>query len=110
MAFKMEIMHKRCPGPIIDIRFSPWRKICAHKNNAFNKVIARHNQLMPDLELSPYKVGPGTSPILSPPLSMLVLRFTNHEASSSMPQRIEPPFLFLGKIVGEFPTAIHIYI
>jgi hypothetical protein len=31
-------------------------KVLAHKNNAFNKTIARHNQLRPDLGFSPCKV------------------------------------------------------
>jgi hypothetical protein len=41
-AFKKGTVHKHSHRPIIDLRFSPWRKVCAHKNNTFNKVIARH--------------------------------------------------------------------
>jgi hypothetical protein len=44
-------MHKRRHHLIIDLRILAWRKFTL-LNNAFNKVIARHNQLRLDLKFS----------------------------------------------------------
>jgi hypothetical protein len=50
-ASKKEPMHKHRHHLIIDLRILAWRKFTL-LNNAFNKVIARHNQLRLDLKFS----------------------------------------------------------
>jgi hypothetical protein len=61
---------KQCTSAVIDLiidhGFSPRRKPRS-QNNAFNKAIARHNQLRSDLEFSPCKLRQYTSHVLSPP-------------------------------------------
>jgi hypothetical protein len=54
-ASKKEIMHKRCRRPIIDYRFHPGEGPRS-QNNAFSKAIIWHNQLRPDLKISPCKI------------------------------------------------------
>jgi hypothetical protein len=38
---KKEMVHKHHHRPVINLRFSPWRRSSLTKNNAFNKAIAR---------------------------------------------------------------------
>jgi hypothetical protein len=51
-ASKKETVHKRRRRPIKDLDFHPEDNPHS-QNNAFNKAIARHNQLRPDLGFSP---------------------------------------------------------
>jgi hypothetical protein len=48
-------MHKRCRRTIIDYRFHPGEGPRS-QNNAFSKAIIWHNQLRPDLKISPCKI------------------------------------------------------
>jgi hypothetical protein len=81
-ASKKETMytHHRCS--IIDHIFSPWRKFSL-TNNAFNKVIAKHNQLRPNLGFLPCKGRTLSFSCLVATLPMLLLRVMKHQENSS---------------------------
>jgi hypothetical protein len=55
-ASKKETVHKHHRHLIIDQGFHPGESPHSQRNG-FNKVFSRHNQLRPDLEFSPSKVG-----------------------------------------------------
>jgi hypothetical protein len=72
--------------PIVDLRFSPWRS--PHpKKNAFNKDIARHNQLRSDLGFLPWRIRLWTSHVQ---LSPLACHFSKSRITKQVPRRQSP--------------------
>jgi hypothetical protein len=65
-ASKKETMHKRCRRPIIDLRFSPWRKSSLSKQ-CLQQEYWQIKLIKADLGFSPWKIELWTSPMqLSP--------------------------------------------
>jgi hypothetical protein len=81
-------VHKRCRHPIKDLDFHP-EEGPRSQNNAFNKAIARHNQLRPDLGFSSWKVDFGL--LRCNPTCIPLFQVMNHQAKISSCQRFGPP-------------------
>jgi hypothetical protein len=77
---------------IIDFHFRESPRL---QNNAFNKAIVRHNQLRLDLRFSPWDRTLNFSYVVTPTTDATVMSHEITKASSSSPQRLEPPLLVL---------------